>query len=100
MNLKWAAVFVVLYIVFFALRKRLPKTWKLFQLLIDILVSVASLVMIICAILGTMQVLASDVGTSSKVLFVLFAVLFNAVILWADYRIWEKRVRAKQGDTD
>lgn len=88
MNMKWLGILVLIFIADMILRKKFPQTWARVQLPINIAVSGLSLIMIVFTVIGTYQVVASDINTASKVLFILFAMAYIAVFVWANYRFW------------
>ena len=90
MNMKWFSVLLLIFIIGMILRKKFPQTWTRVQLPINIVASGLSLITIVFTVVGTYQVIAGDVNTSSKVLFVLFAMAFIAVFVWANYRFWSE----------
>ena len=96
MNMKWLGILVLIFIADMILRKKFPQTWARVQLPINIAVSGLSLIMIVFTVVGTYQVVASDINTASKVLFILFAMAYIAVCVWANYRFWSTWFRKRK----
>lgn len=76
----------------------IAKTWERVQLPMNIVVSGLSLLVIVFTVIGTYQVVASDMNTPGKVLFVLFSVVFIAVLVWANCRFWREWLRKPKSD--
>ena len=90
MNIKWFGALALILIIDMILRRKFPQTWTRVQLPINIVASSLSLITIVFTVVGTYQVVTSDLKTSSKVLFILFAMAFIAVFVWANYRFWSE----------
>ena len=88
MNIKWIGVLALIFMIDKIFQKKFPQIWTRVQLPINIAASGLSFITIVFAVVGTYQVVASDINTTSKVLFVLFAMAFIAVFVWANYRFW------------
>ena len=69
-----------------------------FQLPINIIVSGGSLLVSVFMAGGTYQVIASDMNTASKVLFVLFAGVLIAAFAWENYRYWREWLRKRKSN--
>lgn len=95
MNIKWAGVPALIFIAAMILQKKFPQTWVRIQLPINIVASGLSLIVIVFTVVGTYQVVASDINTTSKVLFVLFAMVYIAIFGWANYRFWSEWLKCK-----
>ena len=90
MDGKWMYVLIV-SIIFIALaffKKKHPEAWMRVQLPINIITSGLSLIMVGIIVVGIYQVVTSDINTTDKVVFVLFAVVFIAIFVRANYRFW------------
>lgn len=98
MNIKWLGVLALIFIIDMVLRKKFPQTWDRLQLPINLVASGFSLITIVFTIVGTYQVVTSDVNTTSKALFVLFAMAFVAIFVWANYRFWSEWVGKSRRD--
>ena len=76
----------------------ITKTWVRVQMPMNIVASGVSLLVIIFTVVGTYQVVASDMNTTGKVLFVLFSVVFIVVFVWENGRFWREWLRKHKSD--
>lgn len=76
----------------------ITKTWVRVQMPMNIVASGLSLLVIVFTVVGTYQVVASDMNTTGKVLFVLFSVVFIVVFVWANGRFWREWLRKHKSD--
>ncbi len=81
-------IFIFLAVLGMVLQKKFPKIWERIQLPINIAVSGLSLIIIVFIIVGTDQVVSSDINTTGKVLFTLLATAYIAALAGANYRFW------------
>ncbi len=76
----------------------ITKTWVRVQMPMNIVASGLSLLVIVFTVVGTYQVVASDMNTTGKVLFVLFSVVFIVVFVWENGRFWREWLRKHKSD--
>lgn len=98
MNTKLLCVLILIFIVIIFLQKKYTKTWVRIQLPMNIVASGLSLFIIVITVAGTYQVIASDMNTTGKALFVLLSVVFIAAFVWANYRFWCEWLRKYKSD--
>lgn len=92
------ATLALILVADMVLRKKFPQLWERIQLPCNIITSVLSLILIVIIFVGTHQVVTSDMDTGNKVLFVLFAMVYIAAFVWANYSFWRRWLKKRKVD--
>ena len=95
--MKWLSIFAAITVLM-VLKKFFPQTLRRLQLPMNIVVSVLSLFLVVCTVIGSCQVVNSDMDITGKLLFVLFAIAYVSVFVWSNYRFWKEWFRKDKSD--